>query len=114
MPHMVWQVQREHVAPGATVPFTYKLGMGCISGGVGSFVGNPASLMLTGDQYVCNPLSDAYACCLAESRSQGVPPRAAAAGRTNKQCAAAAGLTNKQRACTYVYSYVCYCTNDAG
>jgi solute carrier family 25 (mitochondrial oxoglutarate transporter), member 11 len=32
--------------PGDQVSFMQKLGMGCVSGGVGSFVGNPAELAM--------------------------------------------------------------------
>lgn len=32
--------------PGETVSFLQKLGMGCVSGGIGAFVGNPAELAL--------------------------------------------------------------------
>lgn len=33
-------------AAGGDIPFAKKLGMGCISGGIGSFVGNPSELAL--------------------------------------------------------------------
>lgn len=39
-------VKRDHLAPGAAVPFLWKAGMGLTSGAVGSFVGNPAELAM--------------------------------------------------------------------